>query len=483
MSAQVGRAGFHVVHTKAISERVAILDEMMRELSDESIARWATRNSNIVVEDEHLNIALVNGGEGDLVPCEDPKEVLAYGQERIAKLSTRVKQPKHDPATGKEKGGMWTSSMFALHLPKSLCREVEDFYPVLDDDGNEVGRRSRWVARDRDEALRYFEDAMEYMASQVIPGGWDAILGADIQFSESTPHIQVLADPFAPDPKHPGQLRTDFSRAYGSHRGVRDEKGRQMSGRAKLRRYHDGLKQYMIERGWEVEREVDSLRHETGHSKAVYAEMQDAERAFRQRRRDFDDDISKRRTELNEIRAEIATERENLDAQRTALDEDARRVDLARKQVEQKRQALDDARTATERERRQASEQQDRARALVNDAALHLRSVEETPPLDVEQGRRLFRDGVQLLADDLKKRTKDPSLLDLIEKRSKAYVNYAGAPKFADYIHESATLTAPVRERQVSRQQSEQRRLSRRVVELNETTSTTSQHEDDGLSL
>lgn len=79
----------------------------------------------------------------------------------------------------------------------------------------------------------------------------------------------------------------------------------------------------MIERGWEIEREVDPLRHETGHSKAVYAEMQDAARALRQRHQDFDNDISKRRGELAEMRE--------------SLDDDMHRVNLARKQVETER--------------------------------------------------------------------------------------------------------------------------------------------------
>lgn len=178
--------------------------------------------------------------------------------------------------------------------------------------------------------MRYFEDAVEYLAQEVIPGGWDAILGADVQFSESTPHIQLLADTFAPSPKHPGQLRTEFSRAYGSHRDVRDGQGRQMSGQAKCRRYHDGLKEWMIERGWEIKREVDPLRHETGHSKAVYAEMQDSARALRQRHQDFDNDISKRRGELAEMRKEI-------DADRESLDREEIKVNLARKQVETER--------------------------------------------------------------------------------------------------------------------------------------------------
>lgn len=319
MSNVVGRTGFHVTHTKAVSERGAILDEMMRELKPESIARWAARNPNIVVEDEDSNIALVNGGEGDLVPCNDPKEVIAYGQQRLAKLSTPVKEPKRNPTTGKETGGTWTSSMFVLHLPKSLCREVKDFYPVFDEDGHEVGRRSRWVARDRDEALQYFEDAMGYMAQEVIPGGWDAILGADIQFSESTPHIQVLADPFAPDPKHPGQLRSEFSRAYGSHRDVRDDKGRQISGQAKFRQYHDGLKEWMLERGWDIERDVDPLRHDKTATKDMYGALKDQGRV------------------LDEKREQIKIDREELMRDGENLEREEYLVRLARKEVEEER--------------------------------------------------------------------------------------------------------------------------------------------------
>lgn len=335
MSSEVGRTGFHVVHTKAVSERGAILDEMMRELSEESIARWAKRNPSIVVEDEHLDIALVNGGDGEMVPCTDPKQVIEYGEQRLARLSSPVREGKVDPVTGKTKGGTTTTSMFVLHLPKSLCIEVPDFYPVLDDDGNEVGRRSRWVARDRDEALEYFEDAMEFMASQVIPGGWDAVLGADIQFSESTPHIQVLADTFAPDPRpgHEGELRCDYSRAYGSHRDVRDAKGRQMSGQAKFRKYHADLKDWMIEHGWEVERDVDPLRHDKTETKATYGKLKDEQRA-----------VDEQREQLKNDRLDLIRDGENLEREEY-------RVSLARKQVEQERK------TAREEGRREGYEQ------------------------------------------------------------------------------------------------------------------------------
>lgn len=316
----VGRTGFHVTHEKSVKKRGAILDEMMRELKDESIERWAQRNPSIVVEDEGLNRAYVNNGDGRLVPCKDPKEVLAYGQQRLAKLSTPVKEPKLDPVTGKEKGGTTTSSMFVLHLPKSLCEEVKDFYPVFDEDGNETGqRRSRWVAHDRKEAMRYFKDALAYMTQEVIPGGRDAILGFDIQFSESTPHIQILADTFAPDPKHPGQLRTEFSRAYGSHRDVRDNKGRQMSGQAKFRRYHDGLKQYMIERGWPVERDVDPLRHDKTATKDMYGALKDEQRV------------------LDEKREQIKIDREELMRDGENLEREEYLVRLARKEVEEER--------------------------------------------------------------------------------------------------------------------------------------------------
>lgn len=382
----VGRTGFHVTHTKAVSERGAILDEMMRELKDESIERWAQRNPSIVVEHEHSNIALVNGGDGDMVPCEDPKEVIAYGQQRLAKLSTPVKEPKRNPATGKETGGMWTSSMFVLHLPKSLCREVKDFYPVFDEDGHEVGRRSRWVARDRDEALQYFSDAMEYMAQEVIPGGWDAILGADIQFSESTPHIQVLADPFAPDPKHPGQLRTEFSRAYGSHRDVRDDKGRQMSGKAKFRRYHDGLKQYMLEKGWPVERDVDPLRHDKTATKDTYGALKDQQRALDEYKQELADERSDIEQSNNSLadqwenldiaRAEVKREREQLQKDKQRAHEEARAQGYAK--------GLAEGRAQAEALREQARQQLAHARVLVDEAA------KQDEPLPLAQARTAY---------------------------------------------------------------------------------------------
>lgn len=360
----VGRTGFHVKHTKAVSERGAILDEMMRELKDESVERWAQRNPSIVVEDEDSNIALVNDGEGGFDICTNPKQVLAYGNARLAKLSSPIRDPKLDPVTGKLKGGTTTTSMFVMHLPKSLCKEVPDFYPVYDH-GEEVGRRSRWVARDRKEAMRYFKDALAYMTQEVIPGGRDAILGFDIQFSESTPHIQILADTFAPDPKHAGQLRTEFSRAYGSHRSVRDDKGRQMSGQAKFRRYHAGLKEWMLDKGWEIEADVDPLRHDKTATKEMYGVMMDKQRAL-------DDQWEN----LDIARAELKQEREQLRKDKQRAHEEARTQGYAK--------GLEEGRAQADALREQARQQLAHARVLVDEAA------KQDEPLPLAQARTAY---------------------------------------------------------------------------------------------
>lgn len=392
----VGRTGFHVKHTKAVSERGAILDEMMRELKDESIERWAQRNPSIVVEDEHLNVALVNDGEGGFDPCSDPKQVIDYGNARLAKLSSPIRDPKPDPVTGKPKGGTTTTSMFVLHLPKSLCEEVPDFYPVYEH-GKEVGRRSRWVARDRDEAMKYFSDAVEYLAADVIPGGIDAVLGVDIQFSESTPHIQVLADTFAPDPKHEGSLRCDFSRAYGSHRAVRDDKGRQMSGQAKFRRYHEGLKEWMLERGWDIERDVDPLRHDKTATKEMYGAMMDKERALAEQ----EQNLAVERREIDESDKRLDDQWENLDIARAGLKQEREQLQKDKQRAHEEARAqgyakgLAEGRAQAEAIREQARQQLAHARVLVDEAA------KQDEPLSLVQSRETFRVATGMLADRL----------------------------------------------------------------------------------
>lgn len=427
MGNEVGRTGFHVTHTKAVSERGAILDEMMRELKDESVERWAQRNPNIVVEYEDSNIALVNDGEGGFDSCSDPKQVIAYGNTRIAKLSSPIRDPKLDPVTGKLKGGTTTTSMFVLHLPKSLCEEVPNFYPVYED-GKEVGRRSRWVARDRDEAMRYFSDAVEYLAADVIPGGIDAVLGVDIQFSESTPHIHVLADTFAPDPKHPGQLRSEFSRAYSSHRDVRDDKGRQMSGQAKFRQYHKGLKEYMLERGWEIEADVDPLRHDKTATKDMYGAMMDKQRA------------------LDEHKQYLAVERNEIEQSNNRLDDEWERLDMTRNEVRQEREqlqkdkqkvleearsagyakGLEEGRAQVDALREQARQQLAHARVLVDEAA------KQDEPLPLAQARTAYTLATERFAAQLTGRVRS----DIVRNAKDAVDRTARSDGFTEFMED-----------------------------------------------
>ena len=410
----VGRTGFHVTHTKSVSERGAILDEMMRELKDESVERWAQRNPSIVVEDEHLNVALVNDGEGGFDPCSDPKQVIAYGNDRIGKLSSLIRDPKLDPVTGKLKGGTTTTSMFVLHLPKNLCEEVPDFYPVYDH-GKEVGRRSRWVARDRDEAMRYFSDAVEYLAADVIPGGIDAVLGVDIQFSESTPHIQVLADTFAPDPKHEGSLRCDFSRAYGSHRAVRDDKGRQISGQAKFRRYHAGLKEWMLDKGWEIEADVDPLRHDKTATKDMYGAMMDKERALAEQ----EQNLAVERREIDESDKRLDDQWENLDIARAELKQEREQLQKDKQRAHEEARAqgyakgLAEGRAEAEAIREQARQQLDEAQHIYGEALA-------APSITDAQARNLALFGAKALADSINKNIVDPDARVIVDKSFKS---------------------------------------------------------------
>lgn len=310
MSDTTGRTGFRVTHTKAVGERRAIVHEMMRELDPKAVEYWARENTNIVVEDEVLDCGFVNDGTGRFVRATSMQEVIDYGQSRVDRLSSPLREDKPDKK-GKMRGGTVTTSMFVAHLPKSLCKEVPDFY----------GKgRSRWIARDRDEAMRYFTDVLRFLGKNVIPGGFEAILGFDIQHSETTPHVQVLADTFADDPKHEGQLRPEWSRAYAAHRDVKREDGKMLTGREKLERYQDDLKAYMVARGWPVERDVDPLRHDKTETKAIYGALRDERR------------------QLDEQRDQLKADREDLIRDGEDLEREEYQVRLARKEVETERE-------------------------------------------------------------------------------------------------------------------------------------------------
>ena len=283
----VGRASCHISHTKSIAGRRGTLDEMMREIVPGAVERYAKKNPNIMVAEEADNESYVNDGEGGFRPCEDIREVMDYGDARAARLSRKITKDRKNKR-GEMRGGTVTTTTFLVHLPRTLCDEVPDFYPAIDPrtgkrridpETGELASRSRWVAKDRDEAERYFNEVLEYLAANVVPGGVDGILGISLQYSENTPHMHVLADTFGDDPKHPGSLRQDWSRAYSEHRDVRDEDGRRVPGWEKIRDLHVGLREHLIAKGFDIERE-SSERSTESLAKAEYvASMQALETA------------------------------------------------------------------------------------------------------------------------------------------------------------------------------------------------------------
>lgn len=483
MSDTTGRTGFRVTHTKAVGERRAIVHEMMRELDPKAVEYWARENTNIVVEDEVLDRGFVNDGTGRFVRATSMQEVIDYGQSRVDRLSSPLREDKPDKK-GKMRGGTVTTSMFVAHLPKSLCKEVPDFY----------GKgRSRWIARDRDEAMRYFTDVLRFLGKNVIPGGFEAILGFDVQHSETTPHVQVLADTFADDPKHEGQLRPEWSRAYAAHRDVKREDGKMLTGREKLERYQDDLKAYMVARGWSVERDVDPLRHDKTATKAVYGAMKDKERALAEQEQKLVADIAAANSVIeSEIKArvdELADERKNLDTERAAVELERQQLQKDKqKALEEARedgyaQGLDEGRAEVGRLQETAHNRAVAAGNALVEATRHLTNVQGSRPLSGEQARSFFLDGVQMLANTLAKGVNDPAMKALIEAKREAWSRFAGSTDFVEFAKSNKERIATNQAQTISSYQRNQRRVEGHVSEVTESLDTPQSEGDNGMEL
>lgn len=269
----VGRAAFNVKHLRRDNcggdttrgDRKSLLKESMRELDPDDLAHHAAMNSNIVVADSHLNVPFVNNGDGTFRRAESVDEVLDYQDARMD--GVRVQKNSFE------------TSLFVVHLPKSMCVEIPDYYTSTVK-GREV-KRPRYVPRDYEEATQYFEEAMRWLAANYIPGGIDAVAGGDVNFDESTPHSQFQADTFSPDPNDPSKLRCRPGIAYNTDKSVRykdgPKKGKQIGGKQKMIDAQRGLREHMHSLGYPVELEV-SERHDESLNLDRYAEQQDRER-------------------------------------------------------------------------------------------------------------------------------------------------------------------------------------------------------------
>lgn len=181
------------------------------------------------------------------------------------------------------------TSLFVVYLPKSMCKEIPDYY-TSEVDGREV-KRPRYVARDYEEAKQYLEESMRWLAENFIPGGIDAVAGGDMNFDESTPHIQFQADTFSPKPEDPDKLRCRPGIAYNTDTSVRytsgPKKGKQISGNQKFIDAQRGLREHMHALGYPVELEV-SERHDESLNLDRYTEQQDRERDLAKREDDVE---------------------------------------------------------------------------------------------------------------------------------------------------------------------------------------------------
>ena len=176
------------------------------------------------------------------------------------------------------------TSLFVVYLPKSMCKEIPDYY-TSEVDGREV-KRPRYVARDYEEAKKYPEESMRWLAENFIPGGIDTVAGGDMNFDESTPHIQFQADTLSPHPDKPGTLRCRPGIAYNTGPTVRykdgPKKGKQISGQQKFIDAQRELREHMHSLGYLVEPEV-SERHDESLNLDRYTEQQDRERDLKNR--------------------------------------------------------------------------------------------------------------------------------------------------------------------------------------------------------
>ena len=351
MSEAVSRAGFNVRHLRhgqsgTSTDRASLLHESMRELDSRAAAYYAANNPNIVAADTALNVAMVNDGAGGFRRAKATKEVLDYGDARIG----TQQNPKDEDRVGNT-GRIWhprsfETTLIVTALPKSLCKEIPGVYPILDDEtGEPVLRadgtplmRSRWVARDRDEALEYFARAAEFLGANAFNGGQAAIHGYDVNFDEAYPHMQLMADTLAPDPKKPGQLRVEAQQMWGVHATVTDpETGKVEQPKAKMSRYQREMREHMIGLGYDVEKDA-SPRGPSSHGREEWAEMQNRERIAEA----LAEDAAKDRTKVAGWSERLGRFSDELDAQREELSE-LREGARAEGRDEGLRQAADEA--------------------------------------------------------------------------------------------------------------------------------------------
>ncbi|MEX3529182.1 hypothetical protein [Corynebacterium xerosis] len=369
----ISRGGFNVRHLQhgktargesgTRGERSRLLHEAMRDLDAADLARQAQRNPSIVPADAELNYTLVNDGHGGFRRAASIDEVLDYGDERASKVRRKIRETSFE-----------TTTMVAW-APTDVLREVPDFYPVMKD-GEEVGRRSRWVIDDRERFDAWLHETVDYVESGVLTGGHDAVHAVVVNLDESRPHVHLMCDTFAPDPKarEDGDLRVEASQMWGSHRDVREErvdpktgetKSVQLTGATKMRHYQAGYRARLIEAGFVIEAEANP--EGTSLDKSAFAHLESERTALESREAALESraaTVEAAQAGLAGREEAVAAAEDALPAMRRTAKEEGRAEGLAGAE-EEKQKILAEARKSAQAERLEISQRAQRAAARI----------------------------------------------------------------------------------------------------------------------
>lgn len=348
-SAQVGRAGFDVVHdrsSKATPEnRRRILRESARHLDPQWTADQVARNENVDPSRTAGNFLAVNDGKGGWLPvttAEGVEDVIEYGEARRRRVHRKIQDRS------------FTTTRIVCHLPKTLCEQRQWTGP----DGR---TRRYWAAKDEAEMFRYLETALDQVA-QTLPGGRDAIHGWALNVDEYTPHVQVMADTFGEDPKakDPARdLRVMANQAWGEHAEVRDEKGRRMMGGTKMARYQQAFRDRMADEFPEADIDRNPApRSKSKHAKEDFVELQTAEETVESRAEALaaqEADQARRAASLAAREASVDRREELAEAKERAADVRLLEAHGREVEVEQRERGVEDAWESVRLERERLS--------------------------------------------------------------------------------------------------------------------------------
>ncbi|UZF54050.1 hypothetical protein LH935_14890 [Gordonia polyisoprenivorans] len=360
-----------------------VADEACRKSAGaDVIAYYAKKNPSINPEMTHANIDMVviDGVEREMTGPDDIAEALEYGWSRRDRLSRAIQggepgDPRAPRREDREPKGDRMVVLTAAHLPMKMCEPDGSFYQAVDEDTGKPkfyskGQRNgqpvmvpRYRPRDMAEAMRYFQSYLDFHA-ELMPDGRKSIYYYSVQLDEQRPHLQIMSDTYAqaPTKKNPDALANHYSRVFGRDprsdvkdpelsRPKLDADGNQVLDKrgkpvrvsigvkgedGKMALYHRRLKAHMLERGFEIEAEVDLERHADREEHGDFKRLQDLQDEVA----DQAEEIADQAAALTEAADVAAIEQSLLADDAASLVEAQTILDLDREALTDQHQAL-----------------------------------------------------------------------------------------------------------------------------------------------